>query len=58
MLSHYGLNAQNGIYAFAYRMIDMAAIPAMAVRDAAVPRFFREGTNNRRELCETDLTGS
>jgi O-antigen/teichoic acid export membrane protein len=50
MLSHYGLNAQNGIYALAYRVIDMATIPAMAVRDAAVPRFFREGTNNRREL--------
>jgi O-antigen/teichoic acid export membrane protein len=31
-------------------MIDMAAIPAMALRDAAVPRFFREGANNRREL--------
>jgi O-antigen/teichoic acid export membrane protein len=50
MLSHYGLNAQNGIYALAYRLIDMAAIPVLAVRDAAVPRFFREGTNNRREL--------
>jgi len=44
MLSHYGLNAANGVYALAYRVIDMATTPLIAVRDAAVPRFFLIGT--------------
>lgn len=50
MLSHYGMNEANGIYALAYRVIDMATIPIIAVRDAAVPRFFRMG--------ETDAQGA
>lgn len=50
MLSHYGMNAANGIYALAYRVIDVATIPMVAVRDAAVPRFFREGNNDRNAL--------
>jgi O-antigen/teichoic acid export membrane protein len=47
MLSHYAMNQANGIYALAYRVIDMATIPVIAVRDAAVPKLFRIG--------ETDL---
>lgn len=35
MLSHYGMNAANGVYALAYRAIDMASIPIVALRDAA-----------------------
>jgi O-antigen/teichoic acid export membrane protein len=50
MLSHYGMNAANGIYALAYRVIDVATIPMAAVRDAAVPRFFRDGSNDRQGL--------
>ena len=31
MLSHYGMNAANGIYAMAYRVIEMAASPIASV---------------------------
>ena len=43
MLSHYGMNAANGIYAMAYRVIDIATVPVYSIRDAAMPRFFRDG---------------
>lgn len=43
MLSHYGMNLANGIYSMAYRVIDIATIPVISIRDAAMPRFFREG---------------
>jgi O-antigen/teichoic acid export membrane protein len=49
MLSRYGMNAANGIYALAYRAIDMASMPVIALRDAAVPKFFRAGAQNRNE---------
>lgn len=43
MLSHYGMNIANGIYAMAYRVVETATIPIFAIRDAAMPRFFVEG---------------
>lgn len=43
MLSHYGLNAANGLYTMAYRIIDICSMPVVALRDAALPRFFKEG---------------
>src|SRR6201999_3533042 len=43
MLSHYGMNVANGIYAMAYRVVETATIPIFAIRDAAMPRFFVEG---------------
>jgi O-antigen/teichoic acid export membrane protein len=43
MLSHYGLHVANGIYTMAYRVVDIATIPVLSIRDAAMPRFFREG---------------
>lgn len=46
MLSHYGLNQANGIYALAYRVIDAATTPLSAIRDAVLPRFFREGARD------------
>jgi O-antigen/teichoic acid export membrane protein len=46
MLSHYGMNQANGIYALAYRAIDMATIPVVAVRDASVPTLFRLGQSD------------
>jgi O-antigen/teichoic acid export membrane protein len=49
MLSHYGMNAADGIYGLAYRIIDLATIPVFALRDAAVPRLFRIGASSRRE---------
>ena len=50
MLSHYGMNAANGIYALAYRVIDIGSIPVFAVRDAATPRLFRLGSSNATEV--------
>ena len=43
MLSHYGMNHDNGIYTTAYRIIDIATIPIFSMRDAAMPRFFKLG---------------
>jgi O-antigen/teichoic acid export membrane protein len=44
MLSHYGMNEANGIYAMAYRVVEIATIPIFSIRDAAMPRFFIEGS--------------
>jgi len=41
MLSHFGMNAANGVYGLAYRIIDMATVPLMAVQLAAQPRLFQ-----------------
>jgi O-antigen/teichoic acid export membrane protein len=43
MLSHYGMNIANGIYAMAYRVVEIGTIPIFSLRDAAMPRFFLEG---------------
>jgi len=43
MLSHYGMNEQNGIYSMAYRVVEIASIPVFSVRDAATPKFFQQG---------------
>jgi len=43
MLSHYGMNRDNGIYSMAYRIIDIATIPIFSIRDAAMPRLFHLG---------------
>jgi O-antigen/teichoic acid export membrane protein len=43
MLSHYGMNVQNGIYSMAYRVVEIASIPVFSVRDAATPKFFQQG---------------
>jgi O-antigen/teichoic acid export membrane protein len=43
MLSHYGMNLANGIYSLAYRVIDVATIPILAIREAAMPRLFERG---------------
>jgi O-antigen/teichoic acid export membrane protein len=43
MLSHYGMNVANGIYSMAYRVVEIATIPVFSLRDAAMPRFFKEG---------------
>ena len=40
MLSHYGMNAANGIYTMAYRVVDFATAPVSAIDSASVPRFF------------------
>jgi O-antigen/teichoic acid export membrane protein len=43
MLSHYGLNRENGFYTLAYRVIDAATTPIVALNDSVLPRFFRLG---------------
>jgi O-antigen/teichoic acid export membrane protein len=48
MLSHYGMNVANGIYTMAYRIIDVSTIPVLAIREAAMPRFFRSGIGGIR----------
>ena len=42
MLSHYGMNVQNGIYTMAYRIADVATTPISAIDSAALPRYFRQ----------------
>jgi O-antigen/teichoic acid export membrane protein len=43
LLSHYGMNAQNGPYTLAYRVIDFATAPIGAVDAVILPRFFLHG---------------
>lgn len=40
MLSHYGMNVANGIYSMAYRIVDFATTPVIAIDAAVLPRFF------------------
>jgi O-antigen/teichoic acid export membrane protein len=44
LLSHYGMNVQNGIYTMAYRIVDVASIPITALDAAALPRYVRDST--------------
>jgi O-antigen/teichoic acid export membrane protein len=37
------MNAANGIYSMAYRVVDMATIPIYSIREAALPRLFKNG---------------
>ena len=46
MLSHYGMNAANGIYTLAYRAVDIASMPVVSIRDAAMPKLFQKGANS------------
>lgn len=50
VLSHYGMNAQNGIYTLAYRIVDMATMPIGALDAAALPRFFRQSAEGIRSV--------
>ena len=45
MLGHYGMVTENGIYTMAYRVVNIATMPIMAIQSAALPRFFRNGIN-------------
>ena len=45
VLSHYGMNAANGIYSMAYRVVNIASMPIMSLVGAAFPRFFQLGVN-------------
>lgn len=43
MLGHYGMNAANGIYTMAYRVVDICTVPMSSIHAAAFPSFFRKG---------------
>jgi O-antigen/teichoic acid export membrane protein len=49
MLSHYGMSAANGIYTMAYRVIDLAVMPAYSMEQAAEPRLFQLGAKSLKE---------
>ncbi len=49
MLSHYGMNAANGIYAMAYRIIEIASSPIISVQLAVEPRLFKLGASGLHE---------
>jgi len=67
MLAHFGMNAANGIYTMAYRVIDVSAMPIRSIHGAAFPRFFRHGAEEnglaatehfaKRLLRRTSLMG-
>jgi O-antigen/teichoic acid export membrane protein len=52
MLGHYGMNAANGVYTMAYRLIDMCTMPTISIQGAAFPRFFRKGVDGIRSTGE------
>jgi O-antigen/teichoic acid export membrane protein len=50
LLSHYGMNIANGLYAMAYRVVDIATIPITALDTAALPRYFRQSQKGVNSL--------
>jgi O-antigen/teichoic acid export membrane protein len=48
MLSHYDMNAANGVYSVAYRVVNIATTPVLAIYSAAYPTFFRKGMEGIR----------
>jgi O-antigen/teichoic acid export membrane protein len=49
MLSHYGLNRENGFYTLAYRVIEIATAPLAAMDYALLPRFFQFSKNGMKD---------
>ncbi len=47
MLSHFGLNRENGFYSFAYRIVDFATSPIVAIDAAVLPLFFKRGQEGK-----------
>jgi O-antigen/teichoic acid export membrane protein len=52
MLSHYGMNAANGIYTLAYRAVDTATMPIYSLVAAAMPKIFRKGAESLASSAE------
>jgi O-antigen/teichoic acid export membrane protein len=50
MLSHYGMNAANGIYTMAYRIVDFSTTPVTAMDSAILPRYFALHQNGSGEV--------
>jgi O-antigen/teichoic acid export membrane protein len=51
LMGHYGMNAANGIYTMAYRVIDVACVPFGSIQLAASPRLFRKGMEGVRSTA-------
>jgi O-antigen/teichoic acid export membrane protein len=45
------MSAANGIYTMAYRVIDLAAMPASSIQLAAAPRLFRLGASGLEQAA-------
>jgi O-antigen/teichoic acid export membrane protein len=50
MMSHYHLNKENGFYTLAYRIIDLATAPIVALDAAIMPRFFNASQQGIRHV--------
>ena len=44
LLGHFGMNAANGIYTMAYRILNICTTPITSIHNATFPRFFQLGT--------------
>jgi O-antigen/teichoic acid export membrane protein len=45
MLGHYGMEAANGIYSMAYRLVSICTLPISSIHAAILPRFFIKGVD-------------
>jgi len=52
MLSHYGLNRENGFYSLAYRIVDFSTAPIAALDSAVLPRMFRLSHESLRAVVK------
>jgi O-antigen/teichoic acid export membrane protein len=52
MLSHYGLNKENGFYTLAYRIVDFATAPMWAIEAVIMPRMFRLGQKSTTNVVQ------
>jgi O-antigen/teichoic acid export membrane protein len=55
MLSHYGLNRENGFYTLAYRVIDVATTPIASLDAAVLPRLFRQGQGGTSKVIRLTI---
>jgi O-antigen/teichoic acid export membrane protein len=55
MLSHYDMNAANGLYTLAYRAIDIATMPVYSLAAAAMPQLFRNGAGGLQHAAALAL---
>jgi O-antigen/teichoic acid export membrane protein len=55
MLTHYGLDAQNGFYTLAYRIIDFASTPVFALDLAVIPKYFALTKDRFHEVVKLAL---
>jgi O-antigen/teichoic acid export membrane protein len=51
LLGHYGMNAANGIYSVAFRVVNLATLPAFSIEMAALPRLFQRRVGGFRDVA-------